>query len=32
MNGVQEPNVEAMSFSEADQWIAREWRKWMEAK
>mmetsp|Transcript_16985 Transcript_16985/g.33163 ORF Transcript_16985/g.33163 Transcript_16985/m.33163 type:complete len:656 (-) Transcript_16985:151-2118(-) len=30
MNNVDHPDLEQMSFSEADQWIAREWRHWME--
>jgi len=30
LNGVDHPDLEQMSFSEADQWIAREWRHWME--
>ena len=30
LTGVEEPDVEAMSFSEADAWIARRWRAWMD--
>ena len=29
---VAEPEVDGMSFSQTDQWIARHWRRWMERK
>lgn len=28
--GVPAPNVDAMSFSEVDQWLAKHWRLWMD--
>ena len=29
LTGAPVPDVDAMSFSELDQWIARHWREWM---
>ena len=29
LTGEAAPDVEAMSFSEVDRWIAKRWRQWM---